>query len=209
MKFFKELLIFAEKWYGYDFRYLYNKFDKFREPNAIIEDETEMNLSKELLLRKIKERVNENKSAYPESRYGMFTTYRADLQFLICLCSTLQEYPTRTLNNCLFINGFERHIYPDDESTIYEKRSDGTNIVYRYSHNNELDIIECNGVKKEELSQYQQFNDLFPNITQKQYTIEISYVENGELVTIKYDQILNCFCKSKNVNLKKEVLKSK
>ena len=39
LKFFKELLIFAEKWYGYDFRYLYNKFDKFREPNAIIEDE--------------------------------------------------------------------------------------------------------------------------------------------------------------------------
>lgn len=175
----------------------------------INEDETEIDLAKEELLRKIKERVNDNKSAYPESRYGMFTTYRADLQFLTCLCSTLQEYPARTLNNCIFINGFERHIYPDDESVIYEKRSDGTNITYRYS-NNKLDIIECNGVKKEELSQYQQFNDLFPNITKGQAAIiEINYIENGELVTIKYDQMLNCFCKSKNINLQKEVFKSK
>ncbi|MGN1324333.1 MAG: site-specific integrase, partial [Bacilli bacterium] len=39
LKFFKELLIFAEKWYGYDFRDLYNKFDKFRDPNVIIEEE--------------------------------------------------------------------------------------------------------------------------------------------------------------------------
>lgn len=38
LKFFKELLIFAEKWYGYDFRDLYNKFDKFREPNAIVDE---------------------------------------------------------------------------------------------------------------------------------------------------------------------------
>ena len=38
LKFFKELLKFAEKWYGYDFRELYNKFDKFRDPNAIIDE---------------------------------------------------------------------------------------------------------------------------------------------------------------------------
>ena len=38
LKYFKQLLKFAEKWYDYDFRNLYNKFDKFREPNAIIED---------------------------------------------------------------------------------------------------------------------------------------------------------------------------
>ena len=38
LKFFKELLKHAERWYGYDFRDLYNKFDKFRDPNAIIEE---------------------------------------------------------------------------------------------------------------------------------------------------------------------------
>ena len=38
LKFFKELLKYAERWYGYDFRDLYNKFDKFRDPNAIIEE---------------------------------------------------------------------------------------------------------------------------------------------------------------------------
>lgn len=38
LKFLKELLIFAEKWYGYDFRNLLYKFDKFRDPNAIINE---------------------------------------------------------------------------------------------------------------------------------------------------------------------------
>ena len=38
LKFFKELLKYAERWYGYDFRDLYNKFDKFRDPNAIIDE---------------------------------------------------------------------------------------------------------------------------------------------------------------------------
>ena len=34
-KFLKEILIFAERWYGYDFRNYYNKFDKFRNPNNL------------------------------------------------------------------------------------------------------------------------------------------------------------------------------
>lgn len=34
-KFFKEILMFAEKWYGYDFRNYYNKFDKFKDPNKL------------------------------------------------------------------------------------------------------------------------------------------------------------------------------
>ena len=34
-KFFKEVLIFAEIWYGYDFRNYYNKFDKFKNPNVV------------------------------------------------------------------------------------------------------------------------------------------------------------------------------
>ena len=38
LKYFKELLKFAEKWYGYDFRNLYNKFDKFRDPNALVDE---------------------------------------------------------------------------------------------------------------------------------------------------------------------------
>lgn len=54
-----------------------------------------------------------------------------------------------------------------------------------------------------------QFSDLFPNITQKQDTVEINYIENGELITIKFDQMLNCFCKIKKGALQNEMLKLK
>ena len=175
----------------------------------VTDDETGVGLTKEELLRKIKEKINDNKSAYPDSRYGMFTAYIADLQFLANLCLSLQEYPAKTINNFLFIKGLERHIFPDVGTEVYEKRSDGTDITYTYNGNNKLDIIECNGVKKEELSQYQQFNDLFPNITQKQDIVEISYIENGESITIKYDQMLNSFCKMKKTTLQNEISKSK
>lgn len=187
-----------------------SEFGEYRSKQIeswVTDDETEVDLSKEKLLQKIKEKVNDNKSAYPESRYGMFTTYIADLNFLANLCLTLREYPTRTLNNCIFIKGLGRHIFPDVGSEVQEKRSDGTDITYVYNGNNKLDMIECNGIKKEELSQYQQFNDLFPNITQKHDTIEISYVENGESITMKYDQMLNCFCKTKKTTLENKKTK--
>ena len=171
---------------------------------------SDVSIVKEELLRKIKSKVNENRGAYPEARYGMFTeNYKADIEFLANLCLTLQEYPTRTLNNCMFIKGLGRHIFPDIGSKVHEKRSDDTDITYAYSGNNKLDIIECNGVKKEDLSKHMQFNDLFPNTTQKQDTIEISYVENGEEITMKYDQMLNCFCKTKKATLKNEISRSK
>lgn len=189
-----------------------SEFGEYRSKRIeswITNNEAEVDLPKDELLQKIKDKVNDNKSAYPESRYGMFTTYIVDLKFLANLCLTLQEYPTRTLNNCMFIKGLGRHIFPDVGSEVQEKRSDGTDINYAYNENNKLDIIECNGVKKEELSQRMQFNDLFPNITQKQDTVEINYVENGESITMKYDQMLNCFCKIKKATLKNEISKSK
>ena len=166
------------------------------------------------LLNKIKEKVDANRGSYPESRYGMFTEYIADLVFLTNLCLTLQEYPTKTINNCLFINGLEMHIFPADDSEICEKRSDGTNITYLFTRNNKMEIIECNGIRKQDLSQYQQFNDLFPGIVQKHDTIEISYIEKGKNdinlpVIIKYDQLLNCFCKSNSNTLQNEKLVSK
>lgn len=182
------------------------EYNNKRISSWFTDDETDYELSKEELLTKIKGKVNANAAAYPESRYGMFTTYRADLQFLTCLCETLQEYPTRTLHNCLFIKSMGRHIYPDDNSLISEKRSDGTSIKYIYSDSNmgKLEIIECNGIKKEELSQDQQFNDMFPNITRSQNAVEISYVENGKSLVVKYDQMLKCFCKKEIVDLQKE-----
>ena len=53
------------------------------------------------LLNVMKNRVKNNRGAYPESRYGMFTEQRADLVFLLNLCLTLREYPSLTINNCL------------------------------------------------------------------------------------------------------------
>ena len=38
LRYFKEILRFAEKWYEYDFRHLYNKFDRFKDPNAVVEE---------------------------------------------------------------------------------------------------------------------------------------------------------------------------
>ena len=174
----------------------------------ITDDNTGIDLSKEVLLNKIKAEVNKNRSAYPESRYGMFTDYEADIEFLLNLCLTLQEYHSRTLNNCLFIPGLERHIFPDDESEIIETRSDGTKITYIY-YNNKPEIIECNGVRKEDLTQHQQINDVFPSIIQNKDVVEISYTENEESFTLKYDKFLECICKTKNTALQKETSKSK
>ena len=172
-------------------------------------NDSRFELSKENMLNKIKEEINKNKSAYPDSRYAMFTDYEADVEFLVNLCLTLQEFQTKTLNNCLFVPGINRHIFPDDECEIVEKRTDGSLIIFKYHFGNKKEIMECNGTKKEDLGQYQQFNDLFPNITRDTRVEEVSYVENGDSVIVKYNKFLNSFVQIKNPILEKEINKAK
>ena len=172
-------------------------------------DDLNKQQSKINMLNRIKEEINKNKTAYPDSRYAMFTDYEADIEFLVNLCLTLQEYQTKTLNNCLFISGINRHIFPDDGCEIVEKRVDGSLIVFKYNSGNKKEIIQCNGTKKEDLEQYQQFNDLFPNITRDTRVEEVSYVENGDSVRIKYNNFLNSFIQTKNLILENEINKAK
>ncbi len=101
-------------------------------PKASLETVNERNeaidKSRDVLVEKAKEIIRENDAAYPQSRYGMFTDYIADIEFLYNFCSCLGKTITLAFSNC--ICEFNTHIFFDSNSVIIKVYENGINDVF-------------------------------------------------------------------------------
>ena len=102
------------------------------DPKASLEKINErsdaIDKSRDKLIEKAKEIIIKNDDAYPQSRYGMFTNYIADIKFLYIFCGCLNKAISLAFSNC--INELNTHIFFDSNSTITKVYENGVTDVF-------------------------------------------------------------------------------
>ena len=121
------------------------------------------------------ELTDSNSDSYPQSRYSMFTDYIADIDYLFNLTEILYESISQYIICCVNEKSIGRHIFPDLNSTVVEKLSNGHEVKY---------YIDSNG--KVDKTDYYEIADLFPNISGSK-VLEINYTESGIDRVMEFD----------------------
>ena len=121
------------------------------------------------------ELTDSNSDSYPQSRYSMFTDYIADIDYLFNLCEILYKSISQYLKCCLDEPSIGRHIFPDLNSIVVEKLSNGHEVKYYINSEGKIDK-----------SNYYEISDLFPGFSQSN-VLEISYTESGIDRIMKFD----------------------
>lgn len=170
------------------------------------DDQTKYERLKTILINKMKEEINKNKDAYPQSRYSVFTEYIADTKFLINFCLILREMIARTINHCMYFEAIGRHIFPDVESSIIIKTKNGNEFEYAFHDLNSLELLRYNQVDIKILTEHELFTKFPPEIGRSIHSVnennyikdvqEIYYTENGLSYVLKYDDVMKMFIKN-------------
>lgn len=105
----------------------------------------------------------------------MFTDYIADIDYLFNLCEILYKSISQYLECCLDEPSIGRHIFPDLNSVVVEKLSNGHEVEYYINSEGKIDK-----------SKYYEISDLFPGFSQCN-VLEISYTESGIDRIMKFD----------------------
>ena len=113
--------------------YYKNLFTVFTDPKTAILKSQEIDRavddSKNTLIEKAKEVIRANDDAYPQSRYGMFTQYVADVEFLYVFSSILRNTISQVFKNCYLGLG-TMHIFFDSSSKITVVYENGVSDVF-------------------------------------------------------------------------------
>ena len=145
---------------------------------------------KERIIELTKNIVAENDDAYPQSRYGMFTTYVADLDFLYNLSRILRIKIEQYIPNSFYVTEMARHIFYDSNSQIVKQFEDGSQETFNIDENGQIEPT---------------FYDDTYSITRPRNQLKliaIYYQENGSYKVIKYDDSLEQYCTFSAVNYK-------
>ena len=153
--------------------------------------------SKQNIIENATNRVNDNSSAYPESRYAALTDYKADLDFLLNFCEVLRTYIQGVIPGCISVESTGRHIFADPNSIVRETKIDGSTVEYEVDENGKVSRIH-----------YDDLEDILPpNLSYKNNPIEsIEYMEDGASKCLKYDSIRKMFVKYNNTKINNKKL---
>lgn len=125
--------------------------------------------------------IERNNDAYPQSRYGMFSDYIADLDFLYNLCRVLISKIQFNIPNSLYIKEMQRHVFIDSNSRIIKEFDNG-----------EIETFNVNE-KGEILLRHDDDYYSIHSPKNQNKLIKVHYQENNSSKVIKYDNLLGSY----------------
>ncbi len=140
---------------------------------------------KQVLIDEVEEIIKKNDDAYPQSRYGMFTDYIADIDFLYCFCECLCSTIGLAISNNYYAGNMSTRIFYDSNSTITKVYENDITDIFN---------VDANGIiQPRPIDDFG--NDICPISLNRPYlkVLEYRYVENGVNKVLKFDDRLGLY----------------